>query len=611
MLNPETFLIDDPRVSKITDKIVIGVKEGVASSSIMTYKYNSNSSSSTMWNINIPSENTLIDRNLIVRSQITVNAKFSHINLTDTVVSAVPTAFPLNQILQSATLKINNSKVSVQSADILNVLTKQYSQQYLSKNMQGTPNYVDKYYALASDAFNNKDKASSYWSNASNAEKDSDTIGRGDATGCTITLYTAAGAKVADVLHDSHTIPAATVSGDYIIQFVYNTDESIKGLPTSVCNQNESSYVGVKGIELILQYGELKNVANIHITGRPNNNGVALAPAVIADPVQLAAAVAAGATTDLPLSFSPGMAVGAVKSSTVLADSSTLVFKYILLHASQYAKLSKRNIINFDEFVSHPTTHIRTTEEFQTISNELSLTQIPDKLYITIRPQPVAQHSKYSNNLAFPIESLNIKFNNVAGLLSDMSMQDLYTMSRRNGCQQTWSEFSGQIYITNADGDQELAPSLGSIVVIDPVRDLGLNDMLSASSLGSFSCQIKANAKGMLNVPFSKMVQVELAVMLNYAGTMIIEAGSSQLITGMLTKEAVLDTKAKGSSNIDYEDIEKLAGGNVMKQGKSVIGKIIKSERGRVARGLDANVDGVVDKGAEYGASRVKDTAHN
>jgi len=107
------------------------------------------------------------------------------------------------------------------------------------------------------------------------------------------------------------------------------------------------------------------------------------------------------------------------------------------------------------------------------------------------------------------------------------------------------------------------------------------------------------------------MVDVELAVMLNYAGTMIIEAGSSQLITGMLTKEAVLDTKAKGSSNIDYEDIEKLAGGNVMKQGKSVIGKIIKSERGRVARGLDANVDGVVDKGAEYGASRVKDTAHN
>ena len=219
----------------------------------------------------------------------------------------------------------------------------------------------------------------------------------------------------------------------------------------------------------------------------------------------------------------------------------------------------------------------------------------------------MAQHSKYSNNLAFPIESLNIKFNNVAGLLSDMSMQDLYVMSRRNGSQQTWSEFSGQIYITNAAGKQVLAPSLGSIVVIDPVRDLGLNDMLSASSLGSFSCQIKANAKGILNVPFAKMVEVELAVMLNYAGTMIIEAGSSQLITGMLTKESVLATKAKGSSNIDYEDVEKMAGGNIMKQGKSIVGQVIKSERGRVARGLDANVD----KGVDYGATKAKDYAHN
>ena len=44
-----------------------------------------------------------------------------------------------------------------------------------------------------------------------------------------------------------------------------------------------------------------------------------------------------------------------------------------------------------------------------------------------------------------------------------------------------------------------------------------------------------------------------------------------------------------------------------MKQGKSVIGRVIKSERGRVARGLDANVDKAVD----YGAVKAKDSAHN
>ena len=50
-----------------------------------------------------------------------------------------------------------------------------------------------------------------------------------------------------------------------------------------------------------------------------------------------------------------------------------------------------------------------------------------------------------------------------------------------------------------------------------------------------------------------------------------------------------------------------MAGGNIMKQGKSVVGQIIKSERGRVARGLDGNVDKAVD----YGAAKAKDSAHN
>ena len=190
-------------------------------------------------------------------------------------------------------------------------------------------------------------------------------------------------------------------------------------------------------------------------------------------------------------------------------------------------------------------------------------------------------------------------------------MADLFVISRRNGSNQTWSEFSGSVKTSNG-GDQSNVLSLGFIIVLDPVRDLGLSDMLSASSLGSFSCQIRANVGKMHNsVTLPEMADVQLDVMCNYAGVMIIENGSSQLLSGLLTKEAVLSTKAKGSSNIDYEDLGKMAGGNIMKQGKSVVGQIIKSERGRVARGLDSHVDRVVDKGAEYGATRAKDAAHN
>jgi hypothetical protein len=77
-------------------------------------------------------------------------------------------------------------------------------------------------------------------------------------------------------------------------------------------------------------------------------------------------------------------------------------------------------------------------------------------------------------------------------------------------------------------------------------------------------------------------------------------------MSGLLTKEIVLNTKAKGSANIDYEDIEKVSGGSIMKQGKSVVGNLLKSERARVARGID----GQVDRGVDAGASKAKDYAH-
>ena len=58
-------------------------------------------------------------------------------------------------------------------------------------------------------------------------------------------------------------------------------------------------------------------------------------------------------------------------------------------------------------------------------------------------------------------------------------------MSRRNGSQQTWSEFRG--VVRNKGGTEYVG--IGSIIVIVPVRDLGLSDFLSSGSLGQFSFQ--------------------------------------------------------------------------------------------------------------------------
>ncbi len=125
----KTSLVEEPRISKITDQLKIGVKDGPAACVVQKYRANSNSSTSTLFNVNIPSINTLVDRHLTIECVMTFYATFTvpapaaGVAQETTTVSALPSAFPMNQSLQSASITINNSKLSVQSSDVLNILT--------------------------------------------------------------------------------------------------------------------------------------------------------------------------------------------------------------------------------------------------------------------------------------------------------------------------------------------------------------------------------------------------------------------------------------------------------------------------------------------------------
>jgi hypothetical protein len=93
-------------------------------------QHNSNSTSTTLFNVNVPSENTLIDRNIHVQG--TVNCYYeTAIAIGDTVTFKVaPAAFPMNQSLQSVSLTLNNSKLRVQTQDVLPLYLKQFHQKF-------------------------------------------------------------------------------------------------------------------------------------------------------------------------------------------------------------------------------------------------------------------------------------------------------------------------------------------------------------------------------------------------------------------------------------------------------------------------------------------------
>ena len=561
----KTFLINDNRISGITDEIMMPVKSGPSSSVIQSYKQVSNSSSSCLFNVSVPSENTLVNRNLRINAKlqmtVTFNAAFG---ATETKFYAIPSSFPLNTGLASASVTINNTKVSVQSQDILAVILKQYQQEFLARNVQTSPSYVDKYWGSLSDAANDT-FPSSYFSGVRYAEKDSNVSARGDSN-ISFKLYKADGTFA--------TSQTGFIVGDgagCYADITISVSEPILGLPTFEIKDHEAAFMGVNNMELTLQLNDCK-----HVLYFPK------------------------AIEDLISSRSAGLKTGNV--STFLNDDAKLTVNYLTLHPSDYAKMMPKNVIPYNEFVNYKTTQsiVLANSSTPIISNQVQLRQVPDKIYINVTPTYSNLPTTASNHLSFPISNLSITFNNRANLLSEMDQYDLYTMSRRNGCHQSFQEFRGTVRDYN--GTEYL--SLGSIIVIDP-RDLGLDDYLSSGSIGQFSLQCQATCTNLKsNTVFGGdgvTVGCQLNIICSYAGVLVTQQGSSASMSGLLTKNLVLETKEAGNAMGDYEEAEEVAGGNI---GRSLtsLGNVLNKKGRKLVRN---KIDSVKDRidGSGYSVS--------
>ena len=139
------------------------------------------------------------------------------------------------------------------------------------------------------------------------------------------------------------------------------------------------------------------------------------------------------------------------------------------------------------------------------------------------------------------MKSISINFNNVSGILASASVMDLYNMSVANGSKQDKYEFLGSA--TGITGFQ--VATTGSILVIDPSRDMNLPDYLSNGSVGQFSFQPTI---GFVNTELDAPGQTEpgikpeLVIICEYNGLFITQAGQSMKQTGLLTKDVVMNS---------------------------------------------------------------------
>jgi hypothetical protein len=207
-------------------------------------------------------------------------------------------------------------------------------------------------------------------------------------------------------------------------------------------------------------------------------------------------------------------------------------------------------------------------------SSTIQLNVIPDKLIVFVRKSIGSQTSTDTDSfLALnPANPISINFNNVSGILSSASLQDLYRYSIENSSNQSWYEFSGYANLANtATGCGSKKPLSGSLLVLEFGKDIPLQEQYYApGSLGSFSLQVNLNC---VNQSASAVATQELVIITMNSGVMALERGSASVFTGLLTKSDVLEV----ASQTPYyrADAVRMVGGGFMDSLKSLVGKVL------------------------------------
>ena len=189
---------------------------------------------------------------------------------------------------------------------------------------------------------------------------------------------------------------------------------------------------------------------------------------------------------------------------------------------------------------------------YQATSDSIKLSQIPRKMYVFARHE--RSSSDYTTSDSFlALERLDVLWNNQSGLFSQASSQELYEISRRNGCNLSYPQFSKY---------------RGSVFCCEFGKDIGLLDNEAPGVQGQYTIQVRPTFKNTGTNAFTADFYV---VMLN-EGTFSIAENMGRASLGNLTPQAVLSSKQ--GDELHYQEYENLQGGSFFSKLKNVVNKI-------------------------------------
>jgi len=566
----KTILCRDSTIGDITSDLDFAVKSGASQTTYQPFPSTSASNSALIWNVQVPSENVVIGRDVLVNTALVIELSIAGVPLGDSAFSYGLTdsfqAFPLNALFTTATAQINNTTVSINTKDVLPSLLRMNNSRELYRYNSMTPCLPDQAYGAYADAVNTSNNPLASFNTAS---YDLDQVPRGAfPVMINVKHYDNAGALLDTSLvslgnGDTWKIGVATIVTEpiFLSPFIWANPE-----------YNSQGLLGINNMAFTFNIdataSRVWSSANPYITG-----------IVLGSP---------NAYTQQSAFQLPPTPAGQV---TLLSNSlgvPSLLFRFLSTQPSDL--IQTKNVVPYMDFPRYLTSSANNPvftavgqQGVRVSSSNLQINQIPDYFIITARV-PMAQQT-YKNTMSqFVIQNISINLNNQSGLLSSASQYDLWRTSTKNGSSQSWAEFSGQQNSFTNNISNTIATT-GSVLVLSPPYDLSLPNYISSGSLGNYNFQFSVTLANQfpasLLAQFANAIPIEICVVCVNSGIFSTQQGVSAVYTGILTKEMVLSAVNGGqASAMTSIETQRMIGGNMLNGALTAVRGMRKHTRG-------------------------------
>lgn len=587
----KTALIESSIIADVTDQETFGVLAGPALSTYTQFQAISASNSQIVFNVQVPSESIVVNRELLIGSDVAFNIRTRGATAGEVTVPGKPVlnwgltealqAFPLQSLFTTMQAQINNVSTSTNLQDVLPQLLRMNDARKLGKYNSMTPAYPDQAWASYKDACDttgafpancNSNPLASYNNNG----YDTNFQPRGSfPVVLSVERYNSA-----NVYQDDSLIPTNT--GDYWkIGVQFSCVEPFIAL-SPFLNTMPMNNAGLLGIN------------NMSIVCNVDNSCKRLMSTAHVD---------ANGDSELITSISLGWAPR-VGSAIPAFSNTRLFFNFQTLQPEQYAKISSKNVVAYSDYPRYLTTFnnsntIASGATATLTSQNIQLNQVPSLIMICARI-PMSEQGIGNTSSFLQIENVSINFNSQSGLLASARKSDLYHISARNGCAQSYYEWNGAVENVSATGNVAPVGTTGSLLVLNPALDFSMPSYLTGGSLGQFSFQFNLTVKNQ----YGFSVVPEICIITKNDGIFVTQQGTSVIYTALLDKQTVLRTKEQ-EAVLDWNHHQRLVGGKLSNMGLSALDKIMKYQRRRKESGGatsgGATSGGVMSGGATSG----------